>query len=262
MSTTLSKILPQVLDLKTKFFIDIGASNSLETSESERLIQNGWSGIMFEWDQQKAQGLRQRVEYSNITIHNSKVTPDNILPLMRASNVQDGFYMSIDIDGYDYFVLDKILSEYKPGIIVTECNSLIPPGIKFAIKYHPDYFWDTSYYQGYSISMIVDLLEKYNYKIQNLDMCNLVLVPGKQEEDIEKIWNDGYFSLPRPKHHLGFEFIYSLTKEEQYNWIKENFSRKCMEPEFYMEFPYYSWPGYQVDNKPVLKKDFILEMVP
>jgi len=74
----------------------------------------------------------------------------------------------IDIDGYDYFVLDELLSAFRPAIICAEINEVIPPPIKFTVKWHPSYVWGENHFFGQSICQLNLLCEKYDYALVEL----------------------------------------------------------------------------------------------
>jgi hypothetical protein len=196
MKNTLDLIIDSIKDFETKFFVDIGASNNEEESQTEKLIRYGWKGIMFEIDPQKANSLRKRLNNPDIIVICDKITPNNIIENLTTFNVPNNFYLSLDIDSYDYFVLEKILEKYTPSCIVSEINEKIPPPLKFTILYDESYRWDESHCYGYSINMIEDLIDKFNYKIELLHMNNIVLIPGKQEESLLEVYNKGYFNNP------------------------------------------------------------------
>lgn len=196
MKNTLELIINSIKDFETKFFVDIGASNNEEESQTEKLIHYGWKGIMFEIDPQKANSLRKRLNNPDIIVICDKITPNNIIENLTTFNVPNNFYLSLDIDSYDYFILEKILEKYTPSCIVSEINEKIPPPLKFTILYDESYKWDESHCYGYSIGMIEDLIDKFNYKIELLHMNNIVLIPGKQEESLLEVYNKGYFNNP------------------------------------------------------------------
>lgn len=226
---TAHKHTEKILKLNSKFFIDIGCSDASSESQSEFLLDHGWSGLMFEYDETKFKNQQSRMSGRNVKVINEKVTPDNILDLLKSNNVPLDFYLSLDIDGYDYFVLEKILSEYKPSFIVSEINEKIPPNIKFSVSYHPEYWWDVSHFYGYSISMIEDLLEKNELKILELDYNNVILVKGVQEESIVDIYNSGYLHKSDRKdrfsYNQDFEEIYDLPKNLQIDFINSKFEK-------------------------------------
>lgn len=226
--STVDKYLKQIFEIESKFFVDIGCSCSTEYSQSEILLDHHWSGLMFEYDRGKYEKQLAKMKDKNVKVIHAKVTPENILQLLESNNCVEGFYLTIDIDGYDYFVLEQILSKYKPKLIVSEINEKIPPGIKFSVLYNENYGWDSSHFYGYSLSMLENLLVKYNYKILDLDYNNVVLTQGKQTEDLAEIYNRGYLHKDDRFSLFGwnsnFEPIYKLNKQEQINFINKEFS--------------------------------------
>lgn len=157
-----------------KFFVDIGASNDIRESQTEFLLSEGWQGVAFEGDLEKATGLQRRLP--SLKVVNGFVTPENVLNLFEKHEVpKKGFYLSLDIDGYDYHVLTAILQEYKPDVVISEINEKIPTPIRFSVKYSPSYHWDGSHFYGYSIMMAEDFL-RYGYAIHDLDFNNVILL--------------------------------------------------------------------------------------
>lgn len=221
--------ISRILELPTKFFVDIGASDDPNESQTEVLVENGWSGIMFEVDSVKHRGLQERMKEKSVVVLNKKVTPENILGYLEENNVPNDFFLSLDIDGYDYFVLEVILSRYKPQFIVSEINEKIPPPIKFTVLYDPSYRWDETHFYGYSISMLEDLLKMYGYKIEELHYNNVILVPGLQDKSIEGIYRDGYFDqLDKLKiftYNEDFRPIYTMPYKQQIEFIHAKFAK-------------------------------------
>jgi hypothetical protein len=63
------------------------------------------------------------------------VTPNNVVSLLLANDTPKEFaFLNLDLDGYDYFVLEQILTHYRPKLICKEINEKIPPPIKFSVK--------------------------------------------------------------------------------------------------------------------------------
>ena len=105
MESTLQVEFEEIKKLKSKYFIDIGASCSSEASQSEKLLEHGWSGLMFECDPSKYPIQIEKMKNESVSVLTTKVNPDNILQILEENNVPDGFYLSLDIDGYDFFFL-------------------------------------------------------------------------------------------------------------------------------------------------------------
>jgi len=223
MSTT-SKILTRLLDLPTKFFVDIGAANDPNESQSELLLRNGWGGVMFECNPEKFVPLTERMRQYPVKIISQKVTPDNIIQFLQDAGAPNDFYLSLDIDGYDFFVLQKILTVYRPQLIISEINEKIPPPIKFTVNYDPNYWWDVSHFYGYSLSMLEDIK---GYKVESLDFNNVIMTPGIQEVPFADLYRDGYWNMNggRPGYNADFDPIYTMSPEDQIKFINEKFKK-------------------------------------
>jgi hypothetical protein len=224
---TVRQYLDIILDLPTHFFVDIGASDCPGESQTETLLEHGWSGVMFECDPVKFYGLSKRMQGKSVKIIQNKVTVDNVLEHLKDANVPNDFYLSLDIDGYDYFVLRKILSVYKPQLIISEINEKIPPPIQFTVLYDPNYWWKGWHHFGYSLSMLENVLPEFGYKILELDFNNVLLVPGTQTEELSDVYWNGYLGKPdkneRFYYNTDFGPIYKMTLPEQIDFINNKF---------------------------------------
>ena len=227
--TTSKKFINQILNSGTNFFIDIGCSNDSPSSQTEYLLDLGWSGLMFEYDNLKYSNQKGKMLGKDVKVINEKVTPDNVLELFKKNNVPNNFFLSLDIDGYDFYILEKILSEYNPNFIISEINEKIPHDVKFTVKFDEKYFWDVSHFYGYSIFMLDDLLSTYKYKILELDYNNVILIPGKQTETFREIYEKGYLHRIDRKqlfhYNSDFEKIYDLSKDQKKEFINKKFSK-------------------------------------
>lgn len=159
------------------FCVDLGASDGLTFSNTYPLYKKGWKGLCVEARSCAFSDLAfsYRDLPNKITLFNEFVTPHNVLDIFRLSKVPKDFgLLSLDIDSYDYFVLEKILEEYRPKIICTEINELIPPPVNFALKYTENISIDMQI--GQSICMVDKLLTLKGYSIIWLEYNNVFAV--------------------------------------------------------------------------------------
>lgn len=101
----------------------------------------------------------------------NKVTSEN-------ATESAGYYptiISIDIDGNDYWILDKQLPHYKPAIVCAEFNPAFTDSR--TIKYNPDHEWAGDDYYGFTFEAGKLLAEKHGYEIIfNVANMNLIMV--------------------------------------------------------------------------------------
>jgi len=232
-----TKLETLVFGCPEKFSVDIGAGDTLENSQSEFLLAESWPCLFFEYDMDKCETLAKRTSGSAYaTVVHAKITPDNVIELFKQYKVpKEGFYLSLDIDGYDYYVLKAILEEYRPYMIISEINEKIPPPIKFAVKYDENYEWGGNHFYGYSIQMAETIISKYHYELVTLDYNNVIFRASTEDyakasmAHIESIYKAGY--LDKPDRVTSFywnadvEELYSMTPNNQFKFISDLFSK-------------------------------------
>lgn len=170
------------------FCVDIGASDGMTFSNTYKLFQErDWSGLAVEPRSQGFVDLAYNYkDFENVALYNKFITPDNVTQLFQVANVPYNFgFLSLDIDSYDYYVLEEILKSYRPSVICTEINELIPPPIKYALKYNRDAQKMNNILMnsqsGQSLSMLQDLLTKNGYVLLWLEYNNAFAVHSSFE---------------------------------------------------------------------------------
>ena len=210
--------------------VDIGAGNGVRWSNSYALLLAGWKTLGIEADPQK-QALLAKVysKFPNAHASNSLAAPDNICPLLRDFDIDENFgVLCLDIDGNDYWVLDEILSNFRPGLVVTEINENIPPPLRFVVKFEPNFRLRYHFY-GYSIAALEDLCVKHDYGILELEYNNAFVAPRElgaaQFRDAKSAYREGYLDRPKRKErfasNLDMEPLHSLSPEEGISFLHE-----------------------------------------
>ena len=155
--------------------------------------------------------------------------------LLKSHQVPKKFgFLSLDIDGYDYFVLDKIMSSYRPSLICTEINERIPPPIKFTVRWDPDYVWPQNHFYGQSISQLYTLCLKYDYALVKYHYVNAFLIPRELNAKWkcltpEEAYKEGYLEKEDRKirywYNADMEEIFDLSPEEAIKFIKKYYNK-------------------------------------
>ncbi|MBI3663847.1 MAG: hypothetical protein HY234_12465 [Acidobacteria bacterium] len=166
------------LPLGENFCVDIGASDGITCSNTYALFGAGWPGLAVECDGEKFAALAEHYKrFPGARLCNGRVTPENVVEVLKSHSVPERFtFLSLDIDGYDYFVLAAILQSFRPSLICTEINEKIPPPIKFTVKWDPGYRWATDHFYGQSISQLATLCERHGYALVRLEFNNAFLI--------------------------------------------------------------------------------------
>lgn len=150
-----------------KFFVDIGAGGAeMGLSNTRYFREIGWEGLSFDM---KDEG--------NSHIIKAFVTPFNILFLLEQYHCPVEFdFLNIDIDSFDYDVLEKILTRYSPRIICFEFNPALPIDSLLKLKYEPGYTWNGTQKYGCSFGAARYLLGKNYHIVLNIENVNLLAV--------------------------------------------------------------------------------------
>lgn len=161
-----------------KYAVDIGASDGVRGSNTYSLFRRGWRGVAVECDGEKFRGLQSAHAGLGTRLVHAKATPPDIVDLLRAHGVPKEFtFLSIDIDSYDYFVLDALLDAFRPLLICAEINETIPPPLRFTVLWDPGHAWNGDLFFGQSISQLAHLAETKGYALVELHYNNAFLVP-------------------------------------------------------------------------------------
>lgn len=232
----------QLIKPINKFFINIGASNGIDFDPTYGLTQQGYSGILFEASKDKYDGLCKHLPRQNLIKINDFVTPHNIVQYLKENNVpHDVDAVSIDIDGYDYFIIKELLeNQYLPQCFCVECNTIFPPGINWTLLYKKDYFWSgNTHFLGCSLSLYDKLMKKYGYEIVHYDWENAYYIKREfieafkiKDNSLITMWNGGYWNRPDRGFVGGFEWnndfmIANLEPRLQLHFIRNHTHIRC-----------------------------------
>lgn len=223
------------LDLKNKYCVDMAASDGISSSNTYSLFKEGWDGIAVELDSTKFAMLAIAYrEFQNVNLIKTKILPDNVSSILKSCMCPKEFsLLNLDIDGYDFFVLDKLLNDFRPSIICVEINENIPPPIKFTVKYDTNHFWSGDHFHGQSISQCYELCKKYNYEIVELHYNNLFIMPQEvnQFEPLspEKAYEIGYMNKVDRKEKFPWnsdmEDLLTMKKEDAIQFVRSKFHK-------------------------------------
>lgn len=190
------------LGVTSRFCVDIAASDGTTMSNTYPLYEEGWAGVAAECDPGKFAALAAvYARFPGVTLMRCMVTPDNVTTLLEASSTPAEFgFLNLDIDGYDYFVLERILHRYRPRLMCVEVNEKIPPPLKFTVRWDPRYAWSGDHFYGASISKMHELCAAHHYALTELHYNSAFLVPAELWKGPslgpEEAWRAGYRDKP------------------------------------------------------------------
>jgi hypothetical protein len=157
-----------------KWCVEFGAWDGIKLSNTYNLIKSkGYKSVLIEADKAKFKALQRNMSpYEAILVNefvefSGKNTLDCILA--KTPIPKDFDFLSIDIDGNDYWILAS-LCQYRPKVICIEYNPSIPNVVDYV---QPR---DFSVSRGSSPSALCRLAKEKSYELVATTRCNLFFV--------------------------------------------------------------------------------------
>jgi len=150
-------------------FVEFGVENYRESNTRLLLLNNNWRGLVMDSDAASIDHIQHDEIYwrHTLTARRAFVTRDNIDDLLKeAGFLGEVGLLSIDIDGNDYWVWEK-LTAINPVIVIVEYNSIFGSDLAVTIPYHPNFARHQAHYSGQfwgaSLTALTQLAEKKGY---------------------------------------------------------------------------------------------------
>ena len=145
-------------------------------TNTRNLVESaGYSAVLIEADKQKYESLRRNyLPYGDKVLALNRFVgfgdDDNLDAILRATPMPPDFdVLSIDIDGNDYHVWDRV-KRYRPKLVIIEFNHTIPTEVRFIQKADPTVI------QGSSLLALVELSKTKGYELVSVLRFNAVFV--------------------------------------------------------------------------------------
>lgn len=157
------------LNIEQKYFIEFGVQNYIESNTRFLLINDNWSGLIYDGSEEYIQFIQNEYYYwkYNLKARNLFITAENI----NDAFMQDGVpaepgILHIDIDGNDYWIW-KAITRVKPVMVIMEYNSGFGDERAITVPYHPSFERYSAHhsglYFGASLQALCDLAEEKGY---------------------------------------------------------------------------------------------------
>lgn len=131
----IEKIL-QIIGEGNKTCLEFGAWNGVYDSNTAKLwLEKGWMAILIEGEQKRFSVLQENTKNHDCICVQRYVEPsgeNSIDQIIKQNNINDIDILSIDIDGNDYYILEKLV--IRPRVIICEYNPTIPADLELVGK--------------------------------------------------------------------------------------------------------------------------------
>jgi len=225
-----------------KYCVEFGARDGISDSNTYNLIKNhNYKAVLIEGDKKYFKKLCKNFVSDEIIKLNKFVDfygENSLDKILGNTKIPISFdFLSIDIDGCDYFIFES-LKLYRPKIICIEFNHLIPNEVEFV---QPKNF---NIKQGASALSLINLAKSKNYLLVGCTLANLFFIDktyknsvlGDSEIFLDKIRND-----EKIKNIIfpGYDGSLHTTLPIEISWHKLTISNKKFQilPFFLRKFP-------------------------
>ncbi len=188
------------LDIPVGWFVEFGAWDGVNCSNTLALVQRGWKGVYIEGDPERYKELEQNMALYRdriITLcHFVRADGEDSLDGILASTPipMDFDLLSIDIDSNDYWVWQSV-KQYRPKVVIIEYNCNFHAHECKSIPYTDQPEWDGSLFYGASAAALVKLGRSKGYTlIAHTPGLNLIFIlnelasPRFKELPVEKVY--------------------------------------------------------------------------
>jgi len=222
------------LPIKNRTFVEIGSGDYSESNTRFLLEHNSWKGIIIDKESdvldfvQKGKGKYLYYSY-DLTALCKEITPENVNSILSkyfsANNIG---LLSLDIDGIDYWIMEKILSSFKPEIIVHEYNAVFgdtaPVSVPLKAHFDRNKEHHSGLYFGASLPAFFNLITKNGYYFVGTNTAgnNAFFVKNTIKGRIPKVTLENGFTMSKyreSKDKRG-NLTYLTTQKERLNQLK------------------------------------------
>jgi hypothetical protein len=224
-------------------FVEFGVENYHESNTRFLLLNDNWRGLVLDGNQKCVDQIQRDAIYWRHTLiaRPAWITRDNINNLLRDASFHGQIgLLSIDIDGNDYWVWEK-LDAVDPAIVIVEYNSVFGPDLAVTIPYDEKFVRHRAHYSGqfWGASLpALDLLAKRKgyslvgcnsagnnaYFVRNEKIDSLRALEPK-EGFVDARWRDSRDKDGKLSYLTGAERFQAIAEMEVYDLRQNKLAR-------------------------------------
>lgn len=172
------------LSIQSGWFCEFGAGDGNNISNSRRLREIGWSGVLIEGDasrfeqMQKDPAISENQNIFTVSKYISCEPGEKVDDILASTPIPKEFdLLSIDVDGNDLWIWESI-QNYQPTVVITEYNSHF--GDSLTIKYDQNHRFNYDSYYGATAKAFTKLGKLKNYTLVGYTKgLNLIFVDNR-----------------------------------------------------------------------------------
>ena len=181
------------LKIKKPKFVELGVGDYWESNTRFVFERTSCKGLIVDNIENFEQKVMKNIKFwkGNLTILKKEISSNNVLAILANQNFDKNLDLfSIDIDGIDYWVLEKLENEFSK-IVVAEYNPYFGSNLKISVPNIESFKRKNYHYShlcfGASLKAIISLLYKKGYIFlgTNLLRSNAFFVLKKFKDQIK-----------------------------------------------------------------------------
>jgi hypothetical protein len=171
------------------FACELGVSEGFTILTEKYFVDKGYKILAIDAD-------------ANMTeVKHHRIIQANILPLLKTYRCPKNYdLLKIDLSGNDFYILNDILKNFTPRLIMAAFNPSIDSGKSVSIAYNENFVWANDNYYGFSFEAGKKLALKNGYTI--------VL---NYDNTIYMVKNDYLYGVEIPEINYEVKNIFGLT---------------------------------------------------
>jgi hypothetical protein len=224
-------------------FVEFGVENYRESNTRFLILNNNWRGLVLDGNQRCIDRIQKDDIYwrHTLTARSAWITRDNINDLLRDAGFSGEIgLLSIDIDGNDYWVWEK-LEIVDPVITILEYNSIFGPDLAVTIPYDPGFARHRAHYSGQfwgaSLQALTALANQKGYSLVGCnsagnnayfvrsDKIDNLPVFAAQEAFVDARFRDSRDKKGKLTHRTGAERFQLIADLEVYDLHQNKIAR-------------------------------------
>ncbi|MCU0343784.1 MAG: hypothetical protein MUF28_08185 [Ignavibacterium sp.] len=200
------------IGVTNRYFVEFGV-HGVKNNSTLLLIKN-WTGLWIGGSELSKQFISDKFKFlldkRKLTFSHRWITRENIEEILKETSVPKEFdFLSIDLDGNDYWIWDAI-KNYSPRAVCIEYNATFPASLAWVMTYNGKHSWDQSSYFGASLKSLELLGRQKGYELIGCDFagCNAFFIRNDQNLDLferpftaEHHYEPPRYYLKRPSGH-------------------------------------------------------------
>ncbi len=210
--------------------VELCAADGIECNTANLIINHGWSGLLFDGDEQNIS--RGKSFYSNLKdtfiwppkLVKSWINAENVNSLILSNGFEGEIdLLSLDLDGVDYWIW-KAIDCINPRVVVLEYQDILGSEKAVTVPYEPNFkvkFNEIGFsdYYGASLSAFIKLGKEKGYRLvgcQRYGFNAFFIRSGVGEDIFPETIASQYFQHPKVKSGIENRLPKILDRE----WVQ------------------------------------------